>query len=387
MTAPGAPAAGAGRVCINCGSQLAASFVACPGCGQLVFADDLKRLAADGERAEQAGDPVGALVAWRQVLSLLPSTSVQHQRVLAKVQTLSAQVPAGAMPVDGGAAAAQTGAGAGATAGAAASGRSRWAKWVGGLGAVGLLLMKFKWALLFLLSKGKVLLIGLTQAKTFLSMAIAVGVYTTIWGWRFALGVVISMYVHEMGHVVWLRRYGIAATAPMFIPGLGAFVRLKQHPATVGEDARVGLAGPVWGAAASIGAMVVGVMWQWPIFMAIASVGAWINLFNLLPVWQLDGGRGFAALSRGQRWVVAVVFWLLAFAGADGLFFILAIAATARAVGKSAPGTPGAAPRSGDRMVLAIFLALIAGLTAIMVGAGKQTPGAADRAAETTLSR
>ena len=248
--------------------------------------------------------------------------------------------------------------------------------------------MKFKWVLLFLLSKGKVLLIGLTQAKTFLSMALAVGVYTTIWGWRFALGIVISIYVHEMGHVVWLRRYGIPATAPMFIPGLGAFVRLKQHPATVGEDARIGLAGPAWGAAAAIAALVLGVVLQRPIFVAIASVGAWINLFNLLPVWQLDGGRGFAALSRGQRWAVAVVFWLLALAGADGLFFILAIAATARALGKSAPGTPGAAPASGDRMVLAIFLVLVAGLTAIMVGAGKPNPPAAansDRAAATEI--
>ena len=101
MTTQGAPV-GAGRVCVSCGSQLAASFVACPGCGQLVFADELKRLAAEGERAEQASAPGPALVAWRQVLALLPPTSVQHQRVLAKVQALSAQVPAGAMPVAGG---------------------------------------------------------------------------------------------------------------------------------------------------------------------------------------------------------------------------------------------------------------------------------------------
>ena len=156
----------------------------------------------------------------------------------------------------------------------------------------------------------------------------------------------------------------------MFIPGLGAFVRLKQHPATVGEDARVGLAGPR-------GAPPL----RSPRWCSVSccsgrssspspDVGAWINLFNLLPVWQLDGGRGFAALSRGQRWAVAALFWLLALAGADGLLFILAIAATARALGKSAPGTPGAAPASGDRMVLAIFLVLVAGLTAIMVGAG-----------------
>ena len=128
----------------------------------------------------------------------------------------------------------------------------------------------------------------------------------------------------------------------------------------------------MWGAGAAIAALVLGLPLGRPILMAIASVGASINLFNLLPVWQLDGGRGFAALSRRQRWAMAATFWVLAFAGVDGLFFILAIAATARALGKSAPGTPGAAPATGDRMVLATFLVLIAGLTAIMVGAGKQ---------------
>jgi Zn-dependent protease len=263
--------------------------------------------------------------------------------------------------------------------------RSRWAKWLGGLGVVGIFLMKFKWVLLFLLSKGKVLLIGLTQAKTFLSMAIAVGVYTTIWGWWFALGLVISIYVHEMGHVVWLRRYGIAASAPMFIPGLGAFVRLKQHPATVGEDARVGLAGPVWGTVAAIAALALGLLLRRPILLAIASVGAWINLFNLLPVWQLDGGRGFAALSRGQRWTVAGTFWVLAFGGLDGLFFILAIAATARALTKADAATPGAPPAKGDRAVFATFLILIAALSAIMVGAGKRAAPARPAAPERTV--
>src|SRR6185369_768538 len=109
---------------------------------------------------------------------------------------------------------------------------------------------KFKWAVLLLLGKGKLLLVGLTQAKTLLSIAIALGVYTMAYGWKFALGLIASLYVHEMGHVAWLRRYGIPASAPMFVPGLGAFVRLKSHPPTPAQDARVGLAGPVWGAAA-----------------------------------------------------------------------------------------------------------------------------------------
>jgi len=365
VTAPGVPG-GLGRICVGCGSQLAASFVACPACGQLVHTDELKRIAANAEGHERAGELAAALVAWRQALALLPPASGQHQRILAKVAALSDKVPAGAMPA----------ASAAPASGVAPAARSRWAKWLGGLGVVGVFLMKFKWGLLFLLSKGKVLLVGLTQAKTLLSMAIAVGLYTTIWGWWFALGLVISIYVHEMGHVVWLRRYGIPASAPMFIPGLGAFIRLKQHPATVGEDARVGLAGPAWGAVAAIGALALGLLLRRPILLAIASVGAWINLFNLLPVWQLDGGRGFAALSRGQRWAVAVAFWVLAFAGVDGLFFILAIAATARAAAKADAAKPGAPPVKGDRAVFAAFLILVAGLSMIMVGAGKVTrPG------------
>jgi Zn-dependent protease len=195
-------------------------------------------------------------------------------------------------------------------------------------------------------------------------MAIALWVYTAFYGWKFALGLILSIYVHEMGHVVALRRYGIPATAPMFIPGFGALVRLKQNPATPAEDARTGLAGPLWGAAAAIAALALGALLHNQLLFAIARLGAWINLFNLIPVWQLDGGRGFSALSRGQRGVVAAALWALALSRADGLVFILAIAATFRAAGK------GNAPEVGDRPVLATYLALAIGLTVLMVVAG-----------------
>src|SRR6185295_17858045 len=231
-------------------------------------------------------------------------------------------------------------------------------------GAVGALLAKFKWVVLFLLGKGKILLAGLLKAPTFLSMALALGVYATAFGWKFALGLVVSIYVHEMGHVVWLRRYGIPATAPMFIPGLGAFVRLKAHPATVIEDARVGLAGPVWGAAAAIVSLLLGAALDHPLLRAVAQAGAWINLFNLIPIWQLDGGRAFSALSQRQRGLVAGVLWLMALAGADSVFFLLAIAATFRAAGK------GNAPAAGDGRTLWTYLALAVGLALIVGGHG-----------------
>ena len=81
------------------------------------------------------------------------------------------------------------------------------------------------------------------------------GVYWSIYGWPLALGLVLSIYVHEMGHVAMLRRLGIAASAPMFIPGVGALVMLKQHVTDPLIDAKIGLAGPVWGLGAALAAL------------------------------------------------------------------------------------------------------------------------------------
>jgi Zn-dependent protease len=328
----------------------------------LVYADELKRLAVEAESAEKEGDRGRALASWRRVLQLLPAGAGQHQRVMEKVQTLSAALTAqGETVVE-------------PAAGGTTSPKPQRYKWLAGLGAFGALLAKFKWALLFLLGKGKVLLVGLTQAKTFLSMAIALAVYTSVYGWKFALGLVVSIYIHEMGHVVWLRRYGIAASAPMFIPGFGALVRLKQYPANPAEDARVGLAGPIWGCAAAALALGIGVALQSPTMIAIGRIGAWINLFNLIPLWQLDGGRGFAALTQRQRGWAAALLWIFALSGADGVFFLLAIAASVRAMAK------GSAPTTEDAVVLRTYALLVVGLWLIMFcakeyGAAKGIPG------------
>jgi Zn-dependent protease len=115
---------------------------------------------------------------------------------------------------------------------------------------------------------------------------------------------VLSIYIHEMGHVYVLRKLGIAAGAPLFIPGFGAMVMLKQHVTDPVTDARIGLAGPVWGLGAALAAFAVYGYTHAPIWFAIAAVTGFLNLFNLIPVWQLDGSRGFHALSRVERWIV-----------------------------------------------------------------------------------
>ena len=312
------PAAPAPPVCPDCGAQVAPALLACPVCHRLVHAAELKGLAGEADQAKQTGDTSAELAAWRQALEFLPPDTAQHQTVAARVAELSRAVdrqPAGAKH--------------GSRLGKGAA---------GGLGALGLLLAKFKFALVFVITKAKLLVLGLTKASTLLSMLLSMGVYWTLWGWKFAAGFVVSIYIHEMGHVQALTRYGIKATAPMFIPGVGAFIRLKQYPTDRREDARVGLAGPIWGAGAAVAAYGAYLATGAGIWGAIAHVGAYINLFNLLPVWQLDGGRGFRALTRPQRWIAVVVVGLAWLLTGEGLLLLLGVAGAAAAwFGDAAP--------------------------------------------------
>lgn len=315
MTAPD-PSGLAAPVCPQCGTEVAPVLLACPSCHRLVHAEELKRLAADAERAEQAGDPSAALGHWRRALELLPDDTTEHQTATARVAALSREVERAP----------------------AQHGNTKWGKATAGLGTLGVLLMKFKFLLVFIVTKAKLLLFGLTKASTFFSMLLSAGVYWTVWGWKFALGVVLSIYVHEMGHVQALQRFGIKATAPMFIPGFGALIRLKQYPADRREDARVGLAGPIWGVGAAAAAYALYLATGAGIWGAVAHFGAWVNLFNLLPVWQLDGARGFRSLTRAQRWIVVAVIGAMWLVTAEGLLALLFVAAALAAwFGEAAP--------------------------------------------------
>jgi Zn-dependent protease len=282
----------------------------------------LKRLAADAEQSEQAGDLTTALSAWRDALELLPPNSRQHEAISARVSALSEKVDAGALFAPG---KSRPG-----LSEAAARKKTRLGKaWAWTVGAVGLAL-----------TKGKLLLLGLTKAGTLWTMLLSFGVYWTVWGWKFAAGLVISIYIHEMGHVVALSRFGMKATAPMFIPGFGALIRMKQHPTSPREDARVGLAGPLWGLGAALAALGIYELTGVPIWAAIARVGAWINLFNLIPIIPLDGGRGFRSLSRGQRWIVVAVMGLSWAVTKEGLLALLVIVAAWRALSEKSKTDP-----------------------------------------------
>jgi Zn-dependent protease len=161
-------------------------------------------------------------------------------------------------------------------------------------------------ALVAIVKFGKVALLALPKLKIFstsASMLVSVAAYSLIWGWQFALGFVLLLLVHEMGHVIQLRREGVPASAPLFIPFMGAVVGMKQAPKDAAVEARVGLAGPILG---SLGCLVPLALYGATgnnLFRALAFVGFFLNLINLLPVLPLDGGRAMAALSPAM-WVV-----------------------------------------------------------------------------------
>lgn len=173
--------------------------------------------------------------------------------------------------------------------------------------ALGGLLLKFKGLLVLLL---KVKFLG-----TALTMLVSIGAYALLFPVWFAVGFVLLIWVHEMGHVLQLRREGIKASAPMFIPFLGAFVAMKQMPKDALAEARVGLAGPVLGTLGAIGALGIYAATQAPLFLGLAYIGFFLNLFNLLPMLPLDGGRAVGALSPA--------FWLLGIAGIVALLFVM----------------------------------------------------------------
>ena len=273
-------------MCSQCGSALEGAALSCSSCHQLVHGKELESLSQQAKLAGQAGDWQGARASWERALALLPPDTVQYQTVKSRIDNIDAQIAAASVQDH--------------------SNVSGAAKWAARFGPVGVVLWKFKTILLLVATKGKLLLLGLTKLSTLTTMLASFALYWTLYGWRFAAGLVLSIYIHEMGHVAALRKYGIAATAPMFIPGFGAVVMLKQHLNSVAEDARVGLAGPIYGLGAAVVAWLAALTTGQPIWYAIAHTGAWLNLFNLIPVWQLDGGRGFRALTRKQRGIALV---------------------------------------------------------------------------------
>jgi Zn-dependent protease len=189
----------------------------------------------------------------------------------------------------------------------------------GSQGALDQALRPFAPILLFLL-KIKSAIFLLLKFKFLLGILGFFGIYWALFGWRFALGFTLCIFIHEMGHFVAVKRRGLKADLPMFFPGLGAYVRWYGMGVSVDQLAAIALAGPLYGLATALACLGIAKAMHSELFMVLANVGAWVNFFNLLPILGLDGAQATYALGRMQRGLIAltcIIFFGLTLGGGD----------------------------------------------------------------------
>lgn len=280
------PAVTAAPFCQQCGQPLAPGQLVCPSCAALAYRPWLEQLAADATRLEQIGDYAGAAVRWRQCLDLLPPDSGQYQAIYARLGALTGGSGYGYAPAQ------PYGAGYAQSSAPHANLYQEAPR-------------KDPWP------------IALT--KTVGSMAINILVYWFLFyasfhdarfAFGFAFGFVVLILVHEMGHVFAMWHYGLNASPPIFIPFIGALINLRERPANAMVEAVVGIGGPVLG---TVGTLACFALYMFApvsgeaktLLLWLCAVGCFLNLFNLLPLPPLDGGRVMAAVSP-WTWIVGL---------------------------------------------------------------------------------
>jgi Zn-dependent protease len=142
---------------------------------------------------------------------------------------------------------------------------------------------------------GLVAKFGFAFAK-FATVFVAVGGYALLWGWKFGVGIVVLIFIHELGHFVEARRRGFKADWPVFIPFLGAYVAIRNAKMNPWESFWISIAGPLWGGAGSALIWAIGEQQGSHLLQALGYVGFLLNLFNMLPIGFLDGGSVWRAI-------------------------------------------------------------------------------------------
>ena len=224
--------------------------------------------------------------------------------------------------------------------------------------------------LLFVLGKAKLfgLLAGLVKFKTLATMLLSIGAYAVEWGWLFAAGFVLLIFVHEMGHAVAMRLEGIPAGAPVFIPFVGAFIAMQGQPRNAAVEAKVAMAGPVAGSLAAWATLWAGIELELPLLRALGHTAVLINLFNLVPVPPLDGGRIVTAFTR-TYWVIGYAVGIVALLVTQSplllIVLLVGLWSLVQRWRQPASGYDALAPRQRTLIALA-YAALILGLVATL---------------------
>jgi Zn-dependent protease len=289
----------------------------------MVHAHRLEELAESARAHEERQELVAAQSDWQAALELIPADSSQAAWVRAKLAELFQAIHDEA----------------------AKSNSSAWTRKLGPFAPLALLLLKAK------------LFLSLLKLKFLLTFASFAGIYWALYGAKFGIGLAVLILVHELGHYIAVRRRGLSADLPMFIPGFGAYVRWTAAGVTAETRALVSLAGPLAGA---LGAALCALIWmqtQERLWIGLASFSAFINLMNLIPVWTLDGGQAMVAINRAGRIGIAIAGVLFAAFYSQPLLLLVVVGAVYRAFDKTL--APDMAPTYG---VTAYFVVLLAAL-------------------------
>ena len=268
---------------------------------------------------EAQGDLFAARDRWLSALPLLPEASAQGKWVRERVRTLEESA-------------------------VALAGREKKKNWAGKLGPLGGL---------------AVILAKILKLKFLFSLVAFMGFYWALWGARFGVGFAVLILIHEMGHFVDVKRRGLPAEMPVFLPGFGAYVKWQAMGVSQETRAAVSLAGPLAGWFAAAVCALLFYQTGDRLWAALAFSGAWLNVLNLIPVWMLDGGQAALALSKAERFVVlatSIGIWL---ATGQMVFLLVALGAAWRLFTKDTPDHSGPA-------ITAYFVAVLAGLAVIM---------------------
>ncbi len=296
----------------------------CDRCHAIVHSEELEQLSAEAKALEANGELRLAREKWLSGLQLLPPTSTQAEWITQRAQELDA---------------------AGGAAGGPAPGDNQWAKTLGAAGPIAPLA-----------DKSKTRVSARFQLTSLLSFLAFVVIYSAASGIKFGIGFAVLILVHEMGHFIDIRRRGLPADMPVFLPGLGAYVRWQAMGISLETRSAVSLAGPLAGFLASL---VCAMLW-WqthdPLWSGLARSGAILNVLNLIPVWALDGGQAALPLSKAERVGLLIAGVALGLVLRQNIFFLVALGAGYRAF------FAGDLPAHSSRATTAYFIAVLTAL-------------------------
>lgn len=300
--------------------------LACEQCHALVHSEELVRISARAKALEAQEQILAAREEWLKALPLLPANSTQAEWIRGQASKLELAAKAAPPPEP----------------------KHSWARKLGPLAPIAVLL-----------AKSKTLLLAIFKLKFLFSLFAFMGIYWALFGPAFGIGFAVLILIHEMGHYLDIRRRGLPADMPVFLPGLGAYVRWAALGVTRQTRAAVSLAGPLAGL---LGAAVCALLWYrtgYGLWAALARVSAGLNILNLTPVWVLDGGQAANALSKAERFVLLAACLLLWLFLGEGIFFLVAAGVVYRLFTKDLPPQPSPA-------IAAYFVGVLASLAFVL---------------------